>query len=128
MFRSLALLALAGCYDNPAVVIHVTRASASLDGDIQTCEGSGSACDPSPYLEGEARVFGGGATALKRDVSIFDEHGGTLRVRYADTFDTAKLCVDIALTGHALDRTLMLDTAGPSWGGPETADTTCGPK
>lgn len=126
MYRSLALLALVGCYDDPVIVIHVTRDSPDLDGDLQACN-AGGGCDPSPYLEGEARIFGS-SKELKRDVSIFDDHGGAVTIRYHDAISTLEMCFDIALTGHEVVRNMGLQPSKVTWDGPETFDTGCGPQ
>ena len=126
MFRSLVLVVLVGCYDEPAIVLHVTRDSTDLDADLVVCNDTAGKCDPDPYLVGTARIFGD-TTALKRDVSIFDDHGGTVDVRYKDLGQNM-FCVHIVTGSAVVERHLEIKVNGASWDFTESVDTSCGPQ
>jgi len=126
MFRSLVLLALVGCYDEPAIVIHVTRASTDLDADVQVCNDTSGKCDPDPYLVGTARIFGD-SKALERDVSIFDDRRGTVDVRYKD-LGQVMFCVHIATAGAVVERHVGIETDHVTYDFTEAVDTNCGPQ
>lgn len=126
MFRSLALLALVGCYDEPAIVLHVTRDSTQLDADLVVCNDTSGKCDPDPYLVGTARIFGD-STALKRDVSIFDDHGGTVDVRYKD-LGSSMFCVHLVTGSAVVERAIGMHPGNVTYDFTENVDTNCGPQ
>lgn len=128
MFRSAWLVLLVGCYDDPKIVVHVHRDNVQLDVDSQVCGVSSGKCDPPVgFLVGTARVFGDDMKALEKDVSIFDDHGGTVSVRFQASFDSQlALCVNIDIGSMLIERDLTIHPMPSfSWSGPEELLSPC---
>ena len=130
MCRSVCLvLLLAGCYDQPQIVVHVHRDSPAVDTDAQVCNADGM-CDPKNIGTGAA-VFGAGSKAIDRDLSVFDDHTGIVNVLFQDELDeSVTLCVALDVQSMKLERTLI-QHANPTtfqWIGAEAPYTPCLPQ